>query len=332
MTTQQQFLDLLWEIEPSTSTVNACSSAHNTLREALRTDEKFSELHVETFLSGSHKRDTAIRPAKIDGVLQRPDVDIIVVTNHTKDDDPHTVLDALHQALVDAGYKNMKINRRSIAVTLATVDMDVVPVIEDGDSYLIPDVELKEGLPTNPPAHTQWTVSVNSDAGGRFKPLVKLFKWWRRRHLSLQRRPKGFILECLVAKVMSYPQTNYETLFVELLEAIRDTYGLYVILGKVPFIEDPGVPGSNVFSNVTFEEFKTFYETVTEHATLARKAKDETDDDEALSLWRQVMGPRFPAPAGANKSLAATLVRPAVGVGLTFPATPVLPNKPSGFA
>ena len=49
MTTQQQFLDFLWEIEPSTSTVNACSSAHNMLREALRTDDSFSKLHVETF-------------------------------------------------------------------------------------------------------------------------------------------------------------------------------------------------------------------------------------------------------------------------------------------
>jgi hypothetical protein len=332
MTTQQQFLDLLWEIEPSTSTVDACSSAHITLRAALRTDEKFSKLHVATFLSGSYKRDTAIRPAKIDGVLQRPDVDIIVVTNHTTDDDPHAVLDALHQALLDAGYKNLKINRRSIAVTLTTVDMDVVPVIVNGDAYLIPDVELKEWLPTNPAAHTRWTVSVNSDAGGRFKPLVKLFKWWRRCHLSTQRRPKGFILECLVAKHMSYTQTNYETLLVELLEAIRDAYGLYVVLGQVPFLEDPGVPGSNVFSNVTFDEFKTFYDSVAEHATLARQAKDETDDEEALKRWRRVMGPRFPAAAGASKSLAATLVRPVVGVGLTFPATPVLPNKPSGFA
>ena len=122
MTTQQQFLDFLWEIEPSTSTVGACSSAHNTLREALRTDDNFSKVHVETFLSGSYKRDTAIRPQKIDGVLQRPDVDIIVVTNHTEDDDPHDVLDALHQALVDAGYANLKVNRRSIAVTLAGVD------------------------------------------------------------------------------------------------------------------------------------------------------------------------------------------------------------------
>ncbi len=140
--------------------------SRNTLREALRTDEKFSKLHAETFLSGSYKRDTAIRPAKIDGVLQRPDVDIIVVTNHTEDDDPHAVLDALHQALVDAGYKNLKINRRSIAVTLATVDMDVVPVIEDGDAYLIPDVELKEWLPTRPPIRSGRSASTATPAAG----------------------------------------------------------------------------------------------------------------------------------------------------------------------
>jgi hypothetical protein len=39
-----------------------------------------------------------------------------------------------------------------------------------------------------------------------------------------------------------------------------------------------------------------------------------------------------PAAAGASKSLAPSLLRPAVGAGLTFPATTVLPNKPSGFA
>ncbi|MDN7919229.1 hypothetical protein QZM99_14160 [Burkholderia gladioli] len=332
MTTQQQFLDFLSEIEPSASTVSACSSAHNALREALRTDENFSMLHVQTFLSGSYRRDTAIRPQKIGEVLQRPDVDIIVVTNHTNEDDPHDVLDALHQALVDAGYQNLKVNRRSIAVTLAGVDMDVVPVIEDGDAYLIPDVELKKWLTTNPAGHTQWTVDVNRDTGSRFKPLVKIVKWWRRCHLSALRRPKGFILECLVAKHMSYSQVNYQTLFVEVLEGIRDAYSVHVLLGQVPFVEDPGVPGSNVFSNVTFDEFKTFYDMVKEHAALARKAKNETDDDEALKQWRAILGPRFPAAAGATKSAASSLLRPAVGAGLAFPATPVLPNKHAGFA
>lgn len=334
MTTQQQFLDLLRDIEPSDSTVAACSSAHNTLRTALEYDETFSDLHVDTFLSGSYKRDTAIRPQNIGGVLQRPDVDIIVVTNHTEDDDPHTVLDALRQGLVDAGYENLKVNRRSIAVTLASVDMDVVPVVEDGDVYLIPDVELKKWLTTNPSAHTQWTIDINASASGRFKPLVKLLKWWRRVHLSDQRRPKGFILECLVAKHMNYFQASYETLFVELLEAIRDSYGVYVLLGAVPYVEDPGVPGSNVFSNVTPEEFKTFYNKVKDHAELARKAKNKSDDEEALKLWRLVLGGRFPASTSAKSvaSLASSLVRPAVGAGLTFPAMPVLPNKPGGFA
>ncbi|OAK60203.1 hypothetical protein A3K87_24105 [Variovorax paradoxus] len=331
MTTQQQFLDLLWEIEPSTSTVDACSSAHRTLRSALRSDENFGKLHVATFLSGSYKRDTAIRPQKIEGILQRPDVDIIVVTSHTEGDDPHDVLDALHQALVDCGYANLKVNRRSIAVTLGSVDMDVVPVIVNGNSYLIPDRELKKWLPTNPRQHTQWTVDVNSDADGRFKPLVKLVKWWRRIHLSSLRRPKGFILECLVAEHMDYNQKNYETLFVELLETIRDTYRYYALLGQVPHLEDPGVPGSNVFSNVTAEEFKTFYDKLEEHADLARKAKDETDDTEALRLWRSVMGSRFPAAAPA-RALGSSLIRPAIGVGLTFPSMPVFPNKPGGFA
>lgn len=333
MATQQQFIDLLKDIEPAPSTVDACSSAHRTLRTALEEDETFGKLHEHTFLSGSYRRDTAIRPAYIDSVLQRPDVDIIVVTNHTKDDAPKDVLDALEKALRAAGYASIKVNRRSIAVTLKGVDMDVVPVIEDGDSYLIPDIDLKEWLKTDPPSHTQWTIDVNKEANGRFKPLVKLVKWWRRYHLWDLRRPKGFILECLVAKHMDYFQDKHEPLFVAWLEAVRDAHALDVLLERVPFLEDPGVPGSNVFSNVTFEEFKRFYDTVKAQAELARKAVNETDDDKQLELWRKVFGPRFPANAStraANGALSS-LLRP-VGLGLAFPSTPVLPNKPAGFA
>lgn len=335
MATQQQFIDMLKDIEPSPSTVDACSSAHRTLRSALEADETFKKLLVTTFLSGSYKRDTAIRPALIDGVLQRPDVDVIVVTNHTKKDRPKDVLDALEKALRATGYENIKVNRRSICVTLKGVDMDIVPVIEDGDAYLIPDIELKEWLTTNAPAHTQWTIDVNKEAEGRFKPLVKLFKWWRRVHLADLRRPKGFILECVVAKHMNYFEESHERLFVTLVEAIRDAYALTVLLEKVPFVEDPGVPGNNVFSNVKLEEFKKFYDTVNTQANLARKAMNEEDEDKQLELWRKVFGPRFPASGksrAASASVVPSLLKTAVGAGLTFPATPVLPNKPAGFA
>ena len=127
------------------------------------------------------KRNTAVRPTTIGGITQRPDVDIIALTNHTINDDPQIVLDAVHTALKDIGYTDLTVNRRSVNVKLKKVDMDVVPIISDGyGGYLIPDIHLEEWLVTNPPAHTEWTVEVNKNANGRFKPLVKLFKWWRR--------------------------------------------------------------------------------------------------------------------------------------------------------
>lgn len=332
MTTQQQFLDLLTEIEPSKSTVDRCAAAHSTLRDGLRTDEKFKARHVDTFLSGSYKRDTAIRPQKIDGELQRPDVDIIVVTNHASDDEPQLMLDELHGALSRAGYTNLTVNRRSINVKMATVDMDVVPIIANGEGFLIPDTELVAWLATNPQKHTDWTIERNDASDGRFKPLVKLFKWWRRTHLSSLKRPKGFILECLVAKHMDYSEDNYERLFVTFMEQVADAYRLTATLGGVPHIEDPGVPGNNVFSNVKPDDFRTFYDKVAEHAVKARKALEETDPVKALAAWREVLGPCFPASAATKAGVALSLLRPALAGGLTFPSKPAYPNKPQGFA
>ena len=147
-------------------------------------------------------------------------------------------------------------------------------------------------------------------------------------------RPKGFILECLVAKHMNYTDTNYETLFVKLLESIGDAYWLEALQGTVPNLDDPGVSGNNVFSAVKADEFKTFYDKVKVQATLARKAKDEANSEEALKLWRQVLGSRFPASASSKSTSGSShsLLRAAVGGGLTFPAAPVYPNKPGGFA
>lgn len=338
MATKQQFLDLLTEIEPSTSTKNSCSSAHNRVREALRVDAGFEKFHVDTFLSGSYKRDTAIRPRKIDGALQRPDVDIIVITNHTVHDKPADVIAALHKALKDAGYKNLTVNRRSVNILMTTVEMDVVPIIDTGNGmYKIPDKVSNEWIVTNPPGHTTWCTEVNKNAGGRFKPLVKMLKWWRRENLPNLRRPKGFILETLVAKHMSYTETSYEELVLKLFVAIKDAYWMTVWSNSVPSLADPGVPGNNVFSHVTAEEFKTFYDKIKEHIDLIKAAQAEEDDAEALKKWRAVFGSCFPASGAirTNKSADNFLreAAPVAAVALTFPSKPInLPNKPKGFA
>lgn len=334
MATKQQFLDFLSEIEPSTSTVTTCSSAHSTLRDRLANHETFKEVHINTFLSGSYVRDTAIRPQSRDGTLLRPDVDIIVVTSHATSDDPSTVIDQLYTALSDGGYKNLRKNRRSVSVLLATVDMDVVPIIKayDGVGYLIPDKELGTWLRTNPPGHTAWATEVNKAAGARFKPLVKLLKWWRREHLSDLKRPKGFILEALVAQHMSYTEASYEELFAKLLRTVKNSYAFTATLGQVPFIEDPAVSGNNVFSNVEPDEFKQFYDMVCFHVDLIAGAQAETDEGKQLAKWREVFGNFFPGQRTTAKVATESLLMPAAAAGLSFPAKPVVPNKPQGFA
>jgi hypothetical protein len=99
MTPNARFTEFLTDIEPSSTTKTNASSAHIKLRATLRADETFGPMHRHTFLSGSYKRDTAIRPHIKDGNAQRPDADIIVVTKHELYDDPVDVVDAIHAAL-----------------------------------------------------------------------------------------------------------------------------------------------------------------------------------------------------------------------------------------
>ena len=178
---QARFDEFLSDIEPSPTTKNNASSAHTGLRGFLISDEEFKEYHKNTFLSGSYRRQTAIRPQKKNGHTDRPDVDIIVVTNHSSNDDSKDIVDLLFKTLKKK-YPNIRRQTRSVGIESNKADMDVVPIIPYGLMYLIPDRKQKKWIPTNPPGHTKWTTEMNTLAGGRFKPLVKLMKWWRREH------------------------------------------------------------------------------------------------------------------------------------------------------
>lgn len=335
MATQQQFLNFLSEIEPSRTTKSTCASANNTLREKLASHETYKSIQRNTYLSGSYARDTALRPRMVNGTLRRPDVDIIIVTSHTQDDRPSDVIATLRRALKQLGYEDIESNRRSVCVKLATVEMDVVPIIEDPwnpGRWLIADKSEERWIETNPSGHTDWAAGVNKKAGGNFKPLVKLLKWWRRESLPNLRRPKGFIIETLVAELMDYKESSYEELFIKLLERIKSEYEFTVLFGGVPSLEDPSVSGNNVFSRVKAEEFKRFYDQAVSHAALARRAQKEQDPDKALELWQKVFGDRFKRQA-ISKSQSLLQAVADTGAGLTFPDRAVgLPNKPPGFA
>ncbi|ARK26428.1 hypothetical protein SporoP37_16505 (plasmid) [Sporosarcina sp. P37] len=331
MSTQSQFKKLLSDIEPSQTTKNDASLGHKNLRKHLQDDDTFKVYRQTDFLSGSYKRNTAIRPRKKDGVVSRPDVDIIVVTNHTKYDGQQEVIDLLYDTLKPK-YPTIRKQARSVGIETNNVDMDVVPIIApngmDGTLY-IPDRKKEEWVETNPPKHTEWTTEVNTDSGGQFKPLVKLMKWWRRQNPTIAKKPKGFVIECIAAECMDKDEKQYDELFVGCLEKIVEKYAFYIGLRMVPHIEDPGVSGNSVMNGITFEAFEGFYYKAKSHAEKGRNAIDETDKEKELKLWREIFGSRFPTIESANSS---SLLKNAVEPSLSFPDRPVKPNKPGGFA
>lgn len=66
MAQQKDFTAFIKDIEPSTSTVQYISSVQNNLRTYLKNHKKYSAIHIDTFLSGSYAKSTAIRPVKGD--------------------------------------------------------------------------------------------------------------------------------------------------------------------------------------------------------------------------------------------------------------------------
>ncbi len=333
MVPNTRFTELLNDIEPSSTTKTNCSSAHTSVRNHLRSHDSFKDRWERDFLAGSYSRDTAIRPKKTDDGYERPDVDIIIVTSFTTDDHPDDVLRELSDALRD-GYNVERINKRSVRVITTNAEIDVVPTVESGTVYQLPDRDLGYWKSTDPPGHNAWSRTQNQTFGGRFKPLVKLFKWWRRENPT-GKRPKGFVLEVLVSKHAPSNEKHYGEAFAKMFESIYASYGTLAEAGIKPTIADPALPSNDILSKVSITDWKNFIERVRVHSGYARRAQDEEDMEEATRLWRKLFGWRFKSTANAAKaeSLASYAAAPAVAAqGYTFPNAPAAPTKPRGFA
>lgn len=328
-----RFTELLTDIEPSPTTKSNASSAHTGVRDHLWAHKSFRKRMESDFLAGSYARDTAIRPRKAEDEVSRPDIDIILVTSFSTDDSPDDVLEELADAL-EPDYKVERINKRSVRVGTRNAEMDLVPVTKDGESYQLPDRDLGYWKRTDPPRHIEWSREQNEAFEGRFKPLVKLFKWWRRENPT-GKRPKGFVLEVLAAKHAPRHETHYGEAFTQMLESIHGAYAGVTNLGIKPTIEDPAVPGSDIMSKVSMTDWKNFMERIRVHAAYARRAQEEEDAEKATELWQRLFGPRFKGAPKAVKAAAlntVATVSASSATAYTFPNANAAPKSPRGFA
>lgn len=200
MAKQSDFNSFLKDIEPSTTTVSYISSIQTNLRDYLKSHESYKFVHTDTFLSGSYAKHTSIRPVAGD---KKRDVDIIVVTTYSSDKSSIDGLNELRDILAQKNdYSSAKVQHHSVGIDMSGISVDVVPVIVDEDDdqlYYVGDSEIGNWTVSDPKGHKAWSTEVNTSNNSEYKPLVKIFKWWRRTNCPDDKKyPKGITLEKII--------------------------------------------------------------------------------------------------------------------------------------
>lgn len=307
MAKQSDFDSFLSNIEPSATTVSYISSVQNTLRDYLANHSTYKDIHIQTFLSGSYAKHTSIRPKLYDG---KRDVDIVVETNHNSSDSSCDVLQELLDVLLEKStYSNAKLQSHSVGIELEGIEIDVVPVVrnEDGEIFCIGTSDVDEWILTDPKGHKKWSSQVNADNNQKYKPLVKMQKWWRRTNCPDDvKYPKGLALEKIIADNLGDSSLNTEDFLIASIQNIIAAYKEdFVNDGINPVISDPSdkIENNDLLSGYTVEDFSSFVLKLEEHAGLL--------NEEGLSndTWRKILGIEFPNDSNTTSSLALANVQ-----------------------
>ncbi len=325
---QSKFEEFLSGIRLTQSQIDDCEIGHQTLRDRLEKDEDVSSIIVGTFLQGSYRRHTAIKPCN----NSRADVDVVVVTNLNEGDyTPQEALDQFKPFLKRYYNGKFQLQGRSWGIELSYVDLDLVVTSAPSEAAInslranefnnigvfsfapsssakdsswkseplrIPDREAKKWDDTHPLRQIEETQNKNAVTDGCFVNVVKAIKWWRKSKEPTPKYPKSYPLEHLLWANCPDEITSVAEGVVRSLEAIRDNqeYIACIETGHVPFLPDHGVPNHNVLARVSPDDFNQFYNLVVSACRRVREAYDESNETRSQQLWFDFFGPPFPKP------------------------------------
>lgn len=268
--------------------------AHRSLRKELKDRlsimeevESSGDEDIYTFLTGSYKRGTIIRPPK--------DVDFFIVLK--KDDyndfSPAEVLNLLYAVVVDIfpekEEKSIRIQTHSITIDYENgFGIDVIPAFEDGENYRIPHVpkDDEDWLISNPKIHTELMQKANEITEGKLISTVKLIKAWKRDVC----KPKGI-------KVRSF---HLEMLALELLgdkkiesyqKALAEFFKISISYLQEPCLIDPANKDNCIDADLPNDSREALIAEISSAAKYAEKAlalEDEEKDEEALEEWHKI--------------------------------------------
>lgn len=313
-------------IEPTEVERSKASDQQQSVRSQL--EERLTL--VATYLSGSYRRHTLIRPLD--------DIDLLVVLDHVAHE---ITLDAagakkaldLVEAALDDAYPNTEKVRwdRCIQIKFAGtgIGFDAVPVVQfTEDEFWLPDEGRGIWVRTNPREVQRLVSEANQACGGWLVPLIKLTKAWKD---ACEVPLRGFHIEAMVYHALKEAPANEREGLAFLFESLATA-----VWGTCP---DIWPQGGNADATLSFEDrTKAAGRLATAAAEAKRALAAEAEDrtNVAHAIWYSLLGDRYQETGVPRAAVAAMSVRDAVKTATTgsaFSATSAGLIRPSaGFA
>ncbi len=119
------FIDFMRNIRLTESQITDCKTGYRSLQERLHSEDDLKDIIVDSFLQGSYRRYTAVRPFRD---REKSDVDIVVVTTLDRNTiTPRQALDRFNSFLEKYYKGKYKAHDRSWKIELSYVELDLVP-------------------------------------------------------------------------------------------------------------------------------------------------------------------------------------------------------------
>jgi len=321
MTIIKSFETMLSRLEPTIPQKKAIQRTRETIDNVLKNHPRIflGRPQQPSFLTGSYKRNTIIRP--ID------DIDLYVVVHyrqHVLGEKPIKVMRLIARSLRNR-YSQTKIQVDSpcIVIKFRGYKFEVVPTVYYTDAperYMIPK-DTSEWTDCFPGVPGKWLSQSNHLNNKKFVPLIKILKQWcRNNNVKL----KSFHLELLtgrvfdkVTEIYSYPQAVYEWM---------SYVSTWIHENNSPFVPAPGkfFPFVDTYlyqNRLKLHLVRKKLKEGLRKADLAYTKYLDGKENHAKRIWLRMFGEMFPAPLPFPTK--ARLVQPE-----PLPLGRIVPPKP----
>jgi hypothetical protein len=286
MILKQSFDDFVGKISLDQSRRDRIQTAHITVRDYLEGHEDMKGRNPKTFLQGSYKLHTAVKPQREDGSY---DVDVVMLANldDIRSNGGNSV-DWLTDVLSENDrYKNKidqsKINARCVRLQYENdFHMDIIPAHPGDDQkdgiILVPHDWKK----SHPHGFKEWCLNKQKDTNDYFYTTVRLLKWWRNLKWGDEGHPKSILLTTLVGNNIPADGESIDKVFIKTIIGMNSYLSQHAF---VPKINNPSLSSENISASWSLTDFIEFKSRLSGAAVAAQKALDSRDEQETIDIW-----------------------------------------------